>query len=80
MNIYATTKELKNKRFRINSQNIQQATGIQVTYISKIKIQKEAFLAKYDCFFADLCVHYEPLLGWKCTYVCHNLRTEKEGM
>ena len=29
-----------------------------------MKVQKENILAKYDCSFADLCVHFEPLLGW----------------
>ena len=28
--------------------------------------------------FIDLCVHFEPLLGWECTYLSYNLRTEKQ--
>ena len=24
--------------------------------------------------------NFEPLLGWECAYVCHNQRTEKEGI
>ena len=48
--------------FRINNQNIKQKFGIQVTIISEIKPQKERFLAKYDCFFGVLWVHFEPLL------------------
>ena len=66
--------------FRINSQNIQQKFGIQVTFISEIKPQKERFLEKYDCFFKDLCIHLEPLLGWERAYVCNDLRTAKESI
>ena len=46
----------------------------------EINLQKQKFLGKYDCFSADLCVHFEPLLGWQCTYVCCNIRTEKESI
>ena len=59
---------------------MEQAIGILVTFIQEINLQKEKFSAKYDCFFADLCVHFELLLGWECTYVCHLLRTEKGGI
>ena len=45
----------------INSQNIKQKFGIQMTFNSEIKPQKECFLTKYDCFFEDLCIHFEPL-------------------
>ena len=34
------------------------------------KASKTPFLAKYDCFFSDLCVRFEPLLGWKYAYAC----------
>ena len=44
--MHVTTKELKKMTFRINSQNIQQKFGIQVTFISEIKPQKERFLEK----------------------------------
>ena len=64
--MYATSKELKKKAFTKNSQNIQQAVDIQLTFISEIKLQKEHFLAKYDCSFGDLCVYFEPLFGWEC--------------
>ena len=53
-------------KFRINSQNIQQKFGIQVTFISEIKPQKARFLEKQDYVFRDLCVHLESLLGWEC--------------
>ena len=66
--------------YRINSQNIQQKFGIQVTFISEIKPQKERFLEKYDCFFKDLCILLEPLLGWERAYVCNDLRTAKESI
>ena len=48
--MYATTKELKKKAFRINIQNMQQTIGILVTFIWEIKLQKENVLAKSDCF------------------------------
>ena len=72
MHMYATTKELKKKAFRINSQNIEQAIGILMTFISEIKLQKENILAKFDYLFVNLHVHLEPLLGWECAYVCHD--------
>ena len=31
---------------------------------------------RYSCVFA--C--FELLLGWECAYVCHDLKTEKEGI
>ena len=62
---------------RIISQNVEQAFGIQATFITKIKPQKERFLAKSN-LFDDLCIHFEPLLGWECAYVWHNIRTQKE--
>ena len=69
---YATTQELKKKAFRLNSQNIKQKFGVQVTFILEIKPQKESLLAKYDCHYGDLCVHFEPLLRWESEYVCPN--------
>ena len=54
--------------------------NIQVTFISEIKPQKERFLEKYDCFFKDLCILLEPLLGWERAYVCNDLRTAKESI
>ena len=54
--------------------------GIQATFISEYKLQKVHFFAKYNCFFGDLCVHFEPLLGCECAYVCHDLRNKKEGI
>ena len=80
MHTYATTKELKKIAFRTNSKNIKRRVGIQVTFISGIKPQKKGFLAKYDRFFGDLCVHFEHLLELECAYVCHDLRTEKESI
>ena len=55
------TKELKKMAFKISNQNIKQN-----------KPRLERFLAKYDGFFGDLCVHFEPLLGCECAYVCHD--------
>ena len=65
---YATTKEIKTMRFRINIQNIEQEFGIQVPFITKIKPQKDRFSAKKS-LFGDVCFDFEPLLGWECVYV-----------
>ena len=66
MHTYPRTKQLKKKAFRINSQKIKQAIGIQLTFISESKLQKEHLLAKYDCFFRDLFFHFELLLICEC--------------
>ena len=29
--------------------------------------------------FVDLCVYFEPLLGWECACVCDDLATDKEA-
>ena len=63
MHTDATTKELKKMTFRINSPNIKQEIGIQLTFITEKKLQKEHFLAKKQCLLGELCVHFEPLLG-----------------
>ena len=39
--MYATTEELKKKACRINIQNIKQAIGILMIFISEAKFQKE---------------------------------------
>ena len=61
--MYATTKELKNKVLKINTQNMQQIIGILVIFILEKKPKKENVLGKYDYFSADICVYFEPLLG-----------------
>ena len=43
MHAYATTKELKNKVFTLSSENKKQPIGIQLTFISKIHLQKGKF-------------------------------------
>ena len=64
MHTHAATKELKKMAFRTNSQNIKQAIGIQVTFITEKKLQKEHFLTKKHCLLGELCVYFEPLLEW----------------
>ena len=64
----------------VNSHNINLAICMQVTFISENKLKKNHFSSKYVCFFGNLCVHFEPLLGWEYAYVCHHLKTEKEGI
>ena len=72
MDTYATTKEPEKKTFKTNSRNGKQSIGIEVTFIIEKKFQKIHFLAKIPCLLGDLCVHFETLLGWECTYLCHN--------
>ena len=43
MHTYVTTKELKNKAFSVNTQDINQTMGIQVTIMIEIKLQKYIF-------------------------------------
>ena len=31
-------------------------------------------------FLRDLCVHFEPLLGWGFADICLDLKTKKEGI
>ena len=59
MHSYATTKELKKKAFTINSQNLKQAIGIQVTFILETKLKK-IFLAKYNHFLAADVSYLSP--------------------
>ena len=56
----------------VKSHNKKQAIEIQVTFIIEKKLQKVHFLAKKHCLLGKLCVHFEPLLGWQITYVCHD--------
>ena len=55
---------MKTMSFRMNSQNVRQAIGIQVTFNMKQKLEKEHFLAKKYCLLGDFCVRFELLLGW----------------
>ena len=57
---------MENKAFTVNSHNIKQVTGIQVTFISENKLKK------YDCFYGDLCVCFELMLAWECAYACYD--------
>ena len=47
---YTTTWELQKKEFRVYSQNIKQAYGIQVTFTLEIKLQKYIISTKYEYF------------------------------
>ena len=70
---------MKTVTFRINGQNIEQEFGIQVTFITEKMPQKERFSAK-NSQFGDFCIDFEPLLGWECVYLWHNIRTKKESI
>ena len=72
--IYTRMPRLKNwkKAFKAKVENRKQAIVLQVIFISKIKLKKYIF-SRYQVLF-------EPLLGLECAYVCHKLRTGKEGI
>ena len=63
----------------VNNQNINSQHTSDI-YLEKKTLKKKHFSAKYDCFFGDISVHFEPLLGWECAYICPDLKTEKEGI
>ena len=72
MHTYATTKELKEKVFRITSRSTKKAIFIEVTLISEKILQKEHLLAKKHCLLGNFCVHFENPFRWDCAYVCHH--------
>ena len=43
MHTYATTKELKKKRFTLKSQYMKESGCVKVTFILEIKLQKNIF-------------------------------------
>ena len=51
-----------------------------MTFHLGIHQQKHVFGGKFDPFFSRYFVLFEPLLGWKYEYVCHDWKTEKEGI
>ena len=46
----------------------------------EVQLQKKRFLAKYHQFFGYWTVHIEPLSGWESTYVCLDLKIEKQRL
>ena len=74
MNTYATTYKLRRKAFTVNSQNIKQAYGIQLSFVLEINLQKEEFIEKCHASI------FEPFLEWDCVQAWHYLRTEKKGI
>ena len=51
--MYPTSKKLKSKAFKLNSENIKQVIGIQLTFILETELQKEDFFEKYGHFFSQ---------------------------
>ena len=46
-----------------------------------MKLLEKIIYLEYALFFRFcLSVHFEPLLGWECACVCHDLWTEKQGI
>ena len=60
--MYATTKDFKRIAFTIYSQNIEQAFGIQVTFITEIKPEKKRFLTKKIVFLVTFAFVPKPCL------------------
>ena len=50
----ATSEELKNDGFTLKSENTKETIGIQVTFISEIKLQKYTFLQNMAIFLAAI--------------------------
>ena len=46
---------------------------IQLILILEIKLRKEHVLAEYHRSF-----HFQPRLGWECTYLRHDLKNWKQ--
>ena len=60
--------------------SIKKAIGTQLNFVLEIKLKRYICLANCDWLFGDLCVHFEPFLGWQRACVCHNRKTEKESI
>ena len=50
--MYSMIKELKRKAFRVKSRNIEEAIGVQVTFIPKNKHQKKKIYQILTIFWA----------------------------
>ena len=50
----------------ISSESIKQTIGMQLTFIFKIKLQKEFVLEKFDHFISQRFVHFKPMVDWEC--------------
>ena len=61
---YATTTQVEKKTFPIKIQNKNKEIGTQVTVILEIKLQEYSF-CQSTTIFQQLCVVFEPLLGWE---------------
>ena len=70
--------KLKSKELWLNKKNLKQAIDKRLTFIFEIKPQKEHFLVKYHRFFSYWSLYFSTLLRWENTYVCQQLRTEKQ--
>ena len=46
-----------------------------------MKLLEKIIYLQYALFLRFcLSVYFEPLLGWECASVCHDLKSEKEGI
>ena len=53
---------------------------MQLTIILDIKLQKKSFRKSITNFSSTEVPVLNPPLGWECTYVCQDLRTEKQDI
>ena len=68
---------MKKKVFTVTSQKKFKKVVSMWLSSWKLSFQSTCFI-KIRQFFSNFYIHFEFLLGWECTYICHDLRTEKE--
>ena len=56
---------MKRKERTLRNENIKQEIDIQLSFIMKINLQKEHFLAKYHRFFNYWMVSSQTVLRWE---------------
>ena len=70
---------MKKKVFTVNSKNVKQTIGMQVTFVSENKLLKDHFFCQYITVFPSICdFQFKSLLDWECPCLCHDLRIEKK--
>ena len=75
---YSTSLKLESKTFLWNNENIKQSTHIKVTFTLKIKIQNHQFSQVCRLLLSYRSSHFQFLLEWESTYVCHDLNTDNQ--
>ena len=80
MGIYICMPQVKNQKARnyISKGIIKQENGIELTFTLELNMQKKHFSEEDQQFFSKWNVHYQPLLGWESTCICHKLKSGKQ--